>query len=263
MTKLEIKMLNFLKELKKKYSVVGIKAEFEAEGSRLTELLRLKEIVAKAGLGLTIKTGGAEAIRDLYDARLIGVSGIVAPMIESPFALKKFLSAIDTAFPEKEEREDISFFVNIETIDAYNNFDEMLEIENINKLAGIVLGRSDMSCSLGLAKKDINSTKLFKIAETLIKKIKKKDLKFIIGGSVDIKSLDFFNKLPKTNFVGFETRKVIFECPTALNRQAKEGIQKALEFELLWLLNKKDYYNKISAEDSERIKKLQKKYNLK
>ncbi len=255
-------MLNMLKELKKEYSVVGVKAEFEAEGSRLTELLRLKEIVTKAGLDLTIKTGGAEAIRDLYDARLIGVSGIVAPMIESPFALKKYLSAIDIAFPEKEEREGISFFANIETIDAYNNFDEMLELENINKLSGIVLGRSDMSSSLGLAKKDINSGKLFEIAETLIKKAKKKDLKFIVGGSVDVKSLDFFNKLPKTNFAGFETRKIIFKCPNALKRQVGKGIRKALEFELLWLLNKRDYYNKISTEDSKRIKNLHKKYKI-
>lgn len=252
-------MLNILKELKGEYSVVGVKAEFEAEGSRLTELVRLKDIVTKAGLDLTIKIGGAEAIRDLYDARLIGVSRIVAPMVESPFALKKYLSAIDMAFPEEEERENVSFFVNIETIDAYNNFDKMLELENINKLTGIVLGRSDMSCSLGFTKRDVNSVQLFEIAETIIKKAKKKGLKFVIGGSVDVKSLDFFKKLPKANFTAFETRKVIFKCPDALAKTAKKGIYKALEFELLWLLSKKDYYVQISNEDNNRIKNIKNK----
>ena len=254
-------MLKILKELKEKYSVIGVKVEFEAEGSRLTEVLRLKEIVTKADLNLTIKIGGAEAIRDLYDARLIGVDEIVAPMVESSFALKKYLLATKKAFPEKEEYSNMSFFVNIETIDAYNNFDKMLSVGDIDNLSGIVLGRSDMSGSLGLTKKDVNSSKLFEIAEALVKKANKNNLKFVIGGSVDIGSLKFFRKLPKDNFIAFETRKIIFSCPNALSGQAEEGLQKALEFELLWLQNKKNYYKHISIEDDIRIENLYNKFN--
>ena len=83
MNNLEKKMVEVLKDLKENYHVEGIKAEFEAEGTRMEEALRLKEVITKAGLDLTIKTGGCEAIKDMYDARSIGVTRIVAPMIES------------------------------------------------------------------------------------------------------------------------------------------------------------------------------------
>ncbi len=81
----------------------------------MEEALRLKEVVTKAGLGLTIKIGGCEALRDMYECRTIGVERIVAPMIESAFGLKKFLLATQLAFPE-DEREDMVVAVNIETI---------------------------------------------------------------------------------------------------------------------------------------------------
>ncbi len=63
--------------------------------------MRLKEVVSDAGLELTIKIGGCEALRDMYEARVIGVSRIVAPMIESPYALSKYLKALRMAFPRK------------------------------------------------------------------------------------------------------------------------------------------------------------------
>ena len=70
MNALENKMLDVLKDLKENNHVIGVKAEFEAEGTRIEEALRLKEVVTKAGLELTIKIGGCEAIKDMYDAIL-------------------------------------------------------------------------------------------------------------------------------------------------------------------------------------------------
>ena len=87
---LEKKMVAVLQDLKENHNVVGVKAEFEAEGTRLEEAMRLKEVVSKAGIDLTIKIGGCEAIKDMYEARVIGVAKIVAPMIESAYALKKY-----------------------------------------------------------------------------------------------------------------------------------------------------------------------------
>ena len=90
MTNLEKRMISVLKDLKENNHVIGVKAEFEAEGTRMEEALRLKEVVSAAGLDLTVKIGGCEAIKDLYDSRVIGVSRIIAPMVESPHALKNF-----------------------------------------------------------------------------------------------------------------------------------------------------------------------------
>jgi 4-hydroxy-2-oxoheptanedioate aldolase len=89
MNTLEHKMTEVLKDLRDNHHVTGIKAEFEAEGTRLEEALRLKEVVSMGGLGLTIKIGGCEALRDMYECRTIGVERLVAPMIESAFALHK------------------------------------------------------------------------------------------------------------------------------------------------------------------------------
>ena len=112
MNKIEKKIYETLIDLKENHHVIGVKAEFEAEGTRMEEALRLKEIVTKAGLELTIKIGGCEAIKDLFEARTIGVNTIVAPMIETPYAFKKFVNATKYVFPQ-EEWNDINFFISL------------------------------------------------------------------------------------------------------------------------------------------------------
>lgn len=81
--KLETRMLELLKSLKAENNVLAVKAEFEAEGSRKDELIRLCELVFCADMKLFIKIGGCEAVRDLDQCRLLGASGIMAPMIEA------------------------------------------------------------------------------------------------------------------------------------------------------------------------------------
>ncbi|MDD2752080.1 MAG: aldolase/citrate lyase family protein [Candidatus Omnitrophica bacterium] len=259
MNLLENKMLKILKDLKENHHVIGVKAEFEAEGTRIEEALRLKEVVTRAGLGLTIKIGGCEAVKDMYDARSIGVTNLVAPMIESPYALKKFLLSAKDTFP-KDERKEVNFLINIETVDGYNNFERILEVPEIGELSGIVLGRVDMSGSLGLSRNDINSEEIFKIAWDLFTKAKKKGLKCIVGGGVAKEALPFIQRL-EGSLDRYETRKVIFECPGALSDKPEDGILKAVGFELMWLKNKRDFYGMIYNEDKQRIDMLQSRYD--
>jgi 4-hydroxy-2-oxoheptanedioate aldolase len=261
MNTLEHKMVEVLTDLRDNHAVIGVKAEFEAEGTRLEEALRLKEVVMRAGLGLTIKIGGCEAIRDMYECRSIGVERLVAPMIETAFALKKFISAARMVFPE-DERRDVKFSANIETITGCQNFDAMLELPESADLHGIIMGRVDLTGSMSMPREAIDSEPVLEITKGLFIKSKSRGLENAIGGGVSASSLPCFRRLPTGTIDRYETRKVIFKCPEALNHHADKGILKAVGFELLWLKNKRDYYGCISMEDFERFKLLEERYKI-
>lgn len=260
MNALEQRMVDALKDLKENHCVVGVKAEFEAEGTRMEEALRLKEVVTKAGLDLTIKIGGCEAIRDMYDARSIGVTRIVAPMIETPYALKKYLAATHMVYPE-DEWGNVDFLINVETITGYRNFSEMMALPGVEQLKGIVLGRVDMTGSMGLTREDINSEPVFDIAKDLCVRAKKHGKECVIGGGVSAASIDFFKRLPQGTLDRYETRKVLFQLPGAVGKDSDKGILKAVGFELMWLKNKQAFYGSIYQEDAQRIDMLQKRYD--
>jgi hypothetical protein len=121
MNKLENEMRAILVNLKNEYGVVSVKAEFEAEGTRMDELLRLVDIARSAELGITVKIGGCEAIRDLLEAKQIGVNAIVAPMVESGYAASKFVQAKNLVFQE-DERSNVKFLTNLETSRWFRRF---------------------------------------------------------------------------------------------------------------------------------------------
>ena len=253
-------MVEVLEDLRENHNVVGVKAEFEAEGTRLEEALRLKEVVSKAQLDLTIKIGGCEALKDMYEARVIGVSRIVAPMIESPYALQKYLMAAKLAFPEEEFNE-TSFLINIETICGYENLSKILSIPEIHELDGIVLGRVDMTRSMGYAREYEHSPRILEISKDIFTKSRQKNLECVLGGGVCAETIGFINSMPSGLVDRYETRKIIFKCPEALGEGAEKGILKAVGFELMWLKNKRDFYGKIHAEDDHRLQMLEFRYN--
>lgn len=257
MNVLEREMMVLLKDLKENHDIIFIKAEFEAEASRMIELSRLKEVTSSVGLPLIMKIGGVEAITDIYNCLIIGVVGIVAPMAETPYAVSKFLNAIETFVPP-DNREDIEFGVNIETITAYKNIDEILNLEKIGLLSGITVGRSDFTSSMGRDQSSVNSKEIFEICAEIFKRAKAKGLKTTLGGKILVNAISFLRQLYGMNLLNkFETRKVAFKN-TALDKNIEEGIIKALEFELLWLKSKKRYYSRAKVEDDTRIERLEK-----
>jgi 4-hydroxy-2-oxoheptanedioate aldolase len=258
MNLMEKRMVELLLELKENYNVSGVKAEFEAEGTRMEEAMRLKEVSMKAGLGMNLKIGGCEALKDMFDAISLGVDRVIAPMVETAYALKKYIGAAKLAFGTGQGN-DVEFLINLETITAFRNFDEMLLIPEIKSLAGVVIGRVDLSGSMGLTREAINGPEVLDIALQMAAKAKSAGLSVVVGGGVSVHSLPFFKTFPEGHIDRFETRKVVFSCPGALNNP-EQAFLKAVEFELLWLKNKKNYYGAIHREDDARLEMMEERY---
>ena len=260
MNKMEMQMLDILKKLREEYGAVSVKAEFEAEGTRSDELLRLVELARRANLKVALKIGGCEAVRDLIESKQFGVEYIIAPMVETPYALHKFIDAKNKVYTS-DQQEFTEFLFNVETITAFNSLKEMACIAtNDGGLQGVVFGRVDFVGSMGLKRTDIDSSM---ITEYMVKTAEICDeyhLDMIVGGAIAIESLPSLHYTRKFKLSRFETRKVIFGANALDNQKISEGLKETVYFELLWLKNKRDYYEAIHLEDAGRIEMLEKRW---
>ncbi len=257
MNVLEYEMIEVLKRLKDEFGVIEIKAEYENEGSRQDELMRLKDIADKVNLPIIMKIGGVEAVSDMYNAITLGVNGIIAPMAETKFAVSKFTNAIDT-FIAEDNREDIEFAFNLETITGYNNLDEILTLNNLNILSGVTIGRVDFTASMDKDRSFADSEEMLTYCTNVFQKCREKGLKCGLGGAISANSAEFIKSLVSQNLIDkYETRKIVYEKNAVDN--ITEGILSGVKFELLWLKSKRRYYHRIKSEDEKRIEMLEKR----
>lgn len=256
---LEKQMFDSLVQLKD-HNIAGIKISFEDEGLTGELAQIISSVSMRAGVPVAIKIGGCEARRDLHDAKVLGADKVVAPMIETPYSLKKFVEAKNVVYPA-DEGHDTRFIINIETITGYKNLFEMMRQEEAKQIDGITLGRVDFSGSLGKDRKYCNSPEMLTIAQQIAEIARMYNKKFCLGGAISGDALDFMRALPQDVFHSFETRNVIFNAQPALqDKNLNVALTTAMGFELAWMQRKREFYGKISNSEMARIEMISKRY---
>ena len=251
MNTLEKKMLDIVKKLRDEFGLLSVKAEFEAEGTRTDELLRLLEIANKANLKVALKIGGCEAVRDLIESKNFGCDYIIAPMIETSYALSKFIAAKESVYGQQNNN-DCEFLFNLETITAYENRLSMFEMAN-DKLDGCVFGRVDFVGSMDADRDSINDDNVTSKVCEVASICKRTQLDLVVGGGVSMHALPALKVMNDIHLSRFETRKLVFDASSSLLPNMSDALVSAVDFELTWLKNKRANYETIFKEDDNRI----------
>jgi 4-hydroxy-2-oxoheptanedioate aldolase len=260
------KLIESLKKLKK-IGVVGIKQSFEDEGASTKDIETMRLITKLAKINLNVKIGGCEAKNDIFFCKKIKSSTIVAPMVESEYALSKFVQCASTGTKS-------SLLINLETNLSLQNLNKMIKSKFFNSLDGVVIGRSDLAGSLYLSKNDVNSKIIFDKVEKAFKKIKnlnKKKFIFKMGGSITPRSKTFINKLYLKKLLHrIETRNVEIKLSETTIKNIDKIVIEAFKFELSWLKfklknikkeNDKLLFNDYSSRVSEMTERLKRHLN--
>ena len=256
MNRSEIYMLDLLKRGRDRYGVVAVKAEFEAEGTRPDEFHRLLEIAQRADVKVALKIGGCEAVTDLLATRVYGIDYVIAPMVETVYALSKFIDAKNKTHGAEEGR--TNFLFNLETETTLQNLDPMISLARGN-LAGVVFGRVDFTLSRGLPRDAVNRPEITDAVLRVARACSFADLELVVGGSVSAQAIPALRAFREVRLDRFETRKIIFDGAAATNVNLEAGIANAVDFELAWLKNKRDYYARIATEDQARIEMMERR----
>ena len=213
------------------YGCVGIKSEFENEGSDYRDLILLRYLTAKTGLKLFIKIGGVEAFTDLKMAIHLNADGVVIPMVESAFALIKSQNMINDIVGQTNG--DFDVFINIETKTAVENLGDILAAMNTS-IKGITIGRSDLSYSYGMKGEQDSDATNVAVEEIVNIATSHGVQQLTIGGGISKKTFNnkylINNIIPKLTHI--ETRNVIFKAGSI---HFPEALLRALDFERNYL----------------------------
>lgn len=205
----------------------SLKGELEAEGLSKIELAGELVFSLRNGLDYLVKFSGSEAISDLNYLQRIGVLKVVCPMIESPFAMEKYMNAITG-----RGFQDIG--VTIETKTACGNLKEILEMGE--HLTEVTIGRSDLSSSMGIS--NVEDHKIINIVELVAEESKKQGLDVTMGGGVSLKTINTLQKNQKLfDLIDcVETRKSVIDKEVFMDPDA---LKNAINLEMTLLENRR------------------------
>lgn len=212
----------------------ALKAGTEVEDMNFEEILFLRRL-SKDIVPLYVKIGGPEARNDMRFLADIQVDCIIAPMIESPYALKNFVTTLREI--QKQHNTSTKAGINIETITAYMQLDSILHSEYIQDITHITAARTDLSGSLSLSPDD---SRVMEICKEIILQTKRKGIPTSLGGNIHPKIITYLVETIDSDFIN--TRHMIIKRDY-LQNDPVSLLKQHLEFELLLY----EYFVRISS----------------
>ena len=237
-----------LLKLKNNFRACGIKLSTEDAAMTIDQIAYWAEF---CDLSTIVKIGGPNARNDIKQLLPLNIDGLIAPMVESPYGLENFISAVrDFTTPMQFER--IKKQINIETETSVRQLESILAAPEAKYLDEITIGCSDLSESMKKPKWDES---FIALVSSIVQTIKKKNIPVSVGGGITPSTIDAY--LKKVQPDHFNTRVVMFNVVPGSNYS--EAVQAALSFEIL-MLEHDSALNYISRDEEKfRIKELKKR----
>lgn len=216
-----------LEELVNESGLVALKTGTEVEDMSFAEIALLREL-SQGLVPLFVKIGGPEARNDIRELNRLGVDGLIAPMIESPYALQNFIGSLRDCL-STVDYERIEKGINLETITGFQNMNAILERPEAAELDQVTAARSDLSGSMGGL--STNDPRVSESCAAIVARCRKGGLRTSIGGGILPEAAGELIAAAAPDTIN--TRHMVLDCTAMQATGSVAGcVRAALEFEL-------------------------------
>ncbi|MDH4199530.1 MAG: HpcH/HpaI aldolase/citrate lyase family protein [Spirochaetia bacterium] len=221
----ENSLISRLQVLNKSHFVVGVKTGTEVEDMGFEEIAFMKSFCGN--VPLTVKIGGPEARNDIRHCIKIGVNTILAPMVETVYALTNFVKTVESICEDMGVQMP-RLAMNMESKTAVKNLDEMLHSKAASRLSQITIGRSDLSKSMHLS---VDDPEVLSVTSQALKKINRQGLITSVGGGITMENiLNLSLEMPMNKL---NTRHIVFNNSRSFQKNPVKHLFHGMMFEQL------------------------------
>lgn len=248
-----------LHRLKEKAALEALKTGTEIEDMTFEEIAFLREL-SRGIVPLYVKIGGPEARNDIRELLHLQVDALIAPMIESVYALQKFIQSLQELLPA-EAYENMRKGINIETISALDKLDEILAEVHAKGIDQVTAARSDLAASMETgvetgtgAENSADDRRVMEGCALIVKKTQAYGIQTSVGGQVDPANIANILRQIRPDFVN--SRHMLL-CSQALQKdpgcKPLEIMVQNLEFECALYSHLSEIFSAKKAYYAERI----------
>jgi len=176
-----LKQLNSLIDvLYQEHGMVMTYAGFEWEDMNLDEVACLKQL-GTDNIPLLMKLSGLEARAEMRHLCQVGADIFLAPMVESPFGLQKFVTTAQQVC--KAHQKSPRFGVMLESIACADQINSIVSSPYFEELEVTILGRWDLAQSMQT--EDVDDQAVMDVCRKIVDAVVAKNTSISIGGFIN------------------------------------------------------------------------------